>query len=154
MNELILSQLSEQLCRLGSELGFNKTVVRSNGCFPEVYVINKHALQLEVDWHENNLFAYVVFLKHNTLPNESVNYCYGDGQWCRKYLEEVFNIKHPFAKSRTERYSSTYLCNCLEFYSRLITNNSAFLKDFGKGKGPLFTSRQKTAPNLDSQPPF
>ena len=135
MNISILNELSSKLYHLGKMINFPKSFVRSDRYSSEIYIINKHALQLEIDWQENNLFMYVVYLKNEELPYKSVIYIYNDGQWCRKFLEEVYKTKRPLIKNSNRRYSSEYLFDCFEFYMQLIDNNPAILTEFYKSMG-------------------
>lgn len=131
MDKPVLDQLAEGLQKLGEGLGFNTRFMRTNCGVSEIYVVNKHALQLEIDWRENNLFMYAVYLKNNGLPDKGVLYRYGDGHWCRKYLEELYLAKRPIIKDRDRRYSSAYLFDCFTFYTDLISSNTDILKNFG-----------------------
>ena len=132
MDDLILSQLVDRLYEIGKASGFSSPVVRSDRYSSEVYIIKEHALQLEIDWLENNLFMYVVYLKDNKLPDKNVIYSYSDGQWCRKYLEEIYKTKRPRCKNHNKRYAPTYLFDCFDFYNQLISNNPLILTDFYK----------------------
>ena len=131
MDKTALYQLAEGLQKLGESLGFGNQVMRTNCGASEIYVVNRHALQLEVDWRENNLFMYAVYLKNNDLPDKEVLYHYGDGHWCRKYLEEICLVKRPTIKDHDRRYTSAYLFDCFAFYTDLINSNADILKDFG-----------------------
>ena len=146
MKNLILEQISKEFYKLGEELGFKKRVVRHSGPISEIYVLNKHALQIEVDWHENDLFMYVVYLKNKSLPDDSVIYSYDDGHWCRKYLEGIYKAKHPVVKNKNIRYSSEYLLDCFDFYKRLIATNPSILKDFGNGDESIIVNESGDAP--------
>ena len=132
MKNLILNQIADRLYEIGKPLGFSKPIVRSDRDISEIYMINKHALQIEIDWRENNLFMYVVYLKNDELPNKNVTYCYADGHWCRKYLEEVYDSKRPCIKDPSVRYSTDYLFDCFEFYRKLIDGDPIILTDFYK----------------------
>ena len=94
--------------------------------------MNKHALQIEIDWQENNLFMYVVYLKNEVLPDKNVIYSYEEGQWCRKFLEEVYKTKRPQTKDSNRRYSLEHLIDCFEFYMKLINSNPTILAEFCK----------------------
>lgn len=131
MHKTILYRLTEKLKRLCEDLGFSKQVVRINCGVSEIYVVNRHALQLEVDWRENNLFMYAVYLKNNSLPDKEVIYNYGDGHWCKKYLEEIYQVERPIIKDRNRRYSTEYLFDCFAFYAELIKSNTDLIKNFG-----------------------
>ena len=130
MNDLILNQLSEKLYEIGKQMNFSKPIIRSDKYSSEIYIVKNHALQIEIDWQENNLFMYVVYLKDNVLPNRNVVYRYKDGQWCRKFLEEIYRTKRPYVGDRIRRYSSEYLLDCFAFYMQLIHNNPKILTDF------------------------
>ena len=132
MKEHIFNQLSERFCEIGKKLDLTGLIVRGDNYNSEIYIKNNHALQLEIDWHENNLFMYVVYLKNNELPDKNVIYNYEDGQWCRKYLEEIYKTKRPQQKDRSKRYSEQYLFECLGFYEKLIEKNSSVLQEFFK----------------------
>ena len=135
MSDLILNQLSNKLYEIGEEMGFSKPIIRTNRYSSEIYIIKKHALQLEIDWRENNLFMYVVYLKNRLLPDRSVIYNYKDGQWCRKFLEEIYKATRPCIKDHNRRYSAEYLFDCFEFYVQLINRNPIILTEFYKAIG-------------------
>ena len=130
MDKTVLYQLAEELQKLGESLGFSNRVIRTRCGVTEIYVVNRHALQLEVDWRENDLFMYAVYLKNKSLPDEGVLYHYGDGHWCRKYLEEIYLVKRPIIKDHDRRYSSAYLFDCFAFYTDMIKSNTDILKKF------------------------
>ena len=131
MDKKVLCQLAEGLQTIGEGLGFTNRVIRKSLGVSEIYVVNRHALQLEVDWRENNLFMYAVYLKNKGVPDKGVLYHYGDGHWCRKYLEEICVVKRPITKDCDRRYSSAYLFDCFAFYADLINTNKDILKNFG-----------------------
>ena len=132
MNNLIIYQLSNKLYEIGKEMGFSKPVIRSNNHSSEIYVKKGHALQIEIDWKEYELFMYVVYLRDDLLPEESVVYRYKDGHWCRKFVEEIYKTKRPHIKNKDMRYSPEYLFSCFEFYAQLIRNDSTILTKFFK----------------------
>lgn len=132
MKNLILNQIADRLYDIGKPWGFSKPIIRSDRDSSEIYIINRHALQIEIDWRENNLFMYVVYLKNDELPNKNVTYCYADGHWCRKYLEEIYDYKRPCIKDTLIRYSKDYLFDCFEFYRKLIDGDPIILTDFYK----------------------
>ena len=131
MDKTVLYQLAEGLQKLGEDLGFSNRVIRTSCGVSEIYVVNRHALQLEVDWRENNLFMYAVYLENNSLPDKGVLYHYGDGHWCRKFIEEIYLVRRPIIKGHNRSYSSAYLLDCFAFYADLINSNPDILKDFG-----------------------
>lgn len=129
MKDFIISQFIDAFCQLGNKLGYFKHDIRSNNLTTEIYIIKEHALQIEIDWKENDLFMYAVYLKNSSLPDKSIIYEYDDGHWCRKYLEEIYKVKHPKANDAEHRYSEEYLLKCFEFYERLIINNPSALEE-------------------------
>ncbi|MBO5726381.1 MAG: hypothetical protein J6S00_04905 [Clostridia bacterium] len=133
MDELTLNQLANNFCEFSEKLGFSNPIIRSDTYISEIYVLNKHALQIEIDWRENELFMYVVYIRDNMLPNKNVIYNYDDGHWCRKFIEEIYKVKHPQVNKRQDRYSSEYLFNILQFYKKLIGDSPEILVDFLKG---------------------
>ena len=130
MNKCVLNQLTDRLCNIGDKLGFRNITSRTYGYISEIYITNNHALQIEVDWRENNLFMYVVYLKNHSLPNKNIIYRYDDGQWCRKYIEEVYKTKRPVVIDSSNRYSLDYLFTCFDFYEQLINSAPFILKNF------------------------
>lgn len=130
MNDRFLQELTDRLYKIGTALGFRKLRIRTNDRTTEIYLVNNHALQVEVDWRENNLFMYAVYLKDNTLPDKSVIYRYKDGQWCREFLEELYKTKRPPVKDKQRRYTEAYLFDCLTFYEKLIYSNPSILTSF------------------------
>lgn len=130
MRDILLDQLSDRFCELGRALGFTKKHIQTVGNISEIYVINEHAIQLEIDWKENALFMYAVYIKDNRLPDRNVIYNYEDGHWCRKYIEEIYKTKQPRLKDRSRRYTQEYLFDCFDFYAQLINSNPKILLDF------------------------
>jgi hypothetical protein len=135
MKELFLKQLADEFQKIGNDFGFQKLITRSciNGWISEIYVINDHALQIEVDWMEYDLFMYAVYLKDKKLPPELITYRYDDGQWCRKHLLEIYKTKLPakiLKKGKGQRYSIEQLNDFFEFYRQLIYSNPKVLTDF------------------------
>ena len=130
MNKLILNQLADGLYAIGEGKGFSKPIIRTDRYNSEIYIVHKHAIQIEIDWLENNLFMYVVYLENDKLPDKSVIYYYNNGHWCRKFLEEIYGVKRPYAKDSCRRYSPEYLFDCFEFYRQLISSDPVVLMDF------------------------
>ena len=130
MNDLILQELSKQFWELGKSIGFSKIHTRADRYASKVYLINRHALQIEIDWREYDLFMYVVYLKDGELPNENVIYSYDDGHWCRKFIEDIYHTNLPNVKDRNQRYSQKYLFERFERYRALIENDPQILAEF------------------------
>jgi len=80
IDESIIDQLSDKLYEIGKPFGFSKPVVHSDRLITEIYIINTHAIQIEIDWMENNLFMYAVYLFDGNLPESKVIYNYPNGQ--------------------------------------------------------------------------
>lgn len=123
----VLELLKVEMNELCSELGCLKQIVRTNKYSSEIYIMNNHAIQLEIDWREYELFMYAVYLGNDALLDNSVIYSYPDGQWCRKFLEEIYKVKRP---QITNSYTDEYLLECFEFYKKLINSNPKILNDF------------------------
>ena len=130
MNEVILEQLAQKLYELGREWGFSAPIVRTDGTISEIYIVKDHALQLEIDWRENDLFLYAVYLRDGELPGKSVIYSYPDGHWCRKYLEEICHTKRAVVRDRERRYSEEYLFERFDFYVQMIRKHREHLAEF------------------------
>lgn len=130
MNDTIIIELAEKFYRLGEKLGFTKWFTRSDSYSHEIYVLNGHALEMEIDLRENELFIYAVRLYNEALPDESVIYRYDNGEWCRKFLEEIYEAKRPQIKDVSKRYSEGHLLDALDFYARLIEENPEVLSEF------------------------
>lgn len=126
-NSDILELLKVKMSELCSELGCIKQFVSTNKYSSEIYFMNNHAIQLEIDWREYELFMYAVFLDNGSIPDKSVIYKYPDGRWCRKFLEEIYKVKRP---QIANSYTDEYLLECFEFYRELIENNPKVLNDF------------------------
>lgn len=131
MDKHILKQLSDRFSEIAKEQGFDKLVVHSfNYWLSEVYAVKTHALQIEIDWREKNLYMYAVYLKNTKLPDKNVIYKYSDGHWCRKYLEEIYATKRPRKIADNKTFSLDHMFDVLEFYAQLIKNNPQVVKEF------------------------
>jgi hypothetical protein len=118
--------LANRFRALGTELGLTKCRTRRVGQITELYLYGRHALQMEIDWRENELFVYAVRLCDGKLPGPDVVYRYRDGSVCRTFLEEVYHAKRPVQPIRREEH----LLQCLEFYEALIHRDSGVLLRF------------------------
>ena len=130
MDAMLLAELTDAFQDIGSQFGFMNIVVKSNKDYTDIYLVDKHALQIEIDWREFNLFMYVVYLKDGKLPNKNIIYRYNDGHWCRKYLEEIYRTKRPKAPPPPHRHSSDYIRSVFRFYEQLISKNNGILRKF------------------------
>ena len=118
--------LTNRFRALGTALGLTKCRTRRVGQVTELYLYNRHALQMEIDWRENELFVYAVRLCDGKLPGPDVVYRYRDGSVCRTFLEEIYHAKRPMQPNRREEH----LLRCLEFYEALIHRDSGVLLRF------------------------
>ena len=134
MQEEIVQQMSDKLWEIGKQFGFDRLEIRSPGWWgTDIYVINKHALQIKIDWRENAVFMYAVYLRNGELPDKGILYNYPDGQWCRKSLSVIYKaeIKYPKKyKNIKLQLSNEYLFFRFNFYMQLIQNDPATLKAF------------------------
>ena len=118
--------LTNRFRALGTALGLTNCRTRRVGQITELYLCDRHALQMEIDWRENELFVYAVRLCDGKLPGSDVVYRYRDGSVCRIFLEEVYHAKRPMQPNRREEH----LLQCLEFYEALIHRDSGVLLRF------------------------
>ena len=118
--------LTNRFRALGTALGLTNCRTRRVGQITELYLCDRHALQMEIDWRENELFVYAVRLCDGKLPGPDVVYRYRDGSVCRIFLEEVYHAKRPMQPNRREEH----LLQCLEFYEALIHRDSGVLLRF------------------------
>lgn len=134
MKEYLLKEISMKFYEFIKKFGFSQPKIQSNSNSSKIYYLfNKHALQIEIDWREYQLYMYIVYLKNEKLPPNGIIYSYKDGHWCRKYVEEIFLI-HPHTCSCTKKHNpEQILYDTLQFYIDIINNNSVKLLDvFGK----------------------
>lgn len=132
MNKQVLNRLTQEFYVFGKRIGYGEPIVKSKGTISEIYILGSPAIQVEVDWYENNLFMYAVNIRYDRIPDEDVIYTYPDGQWCRKYIEELYRVKRPPVTDKNRRYSPEYLYDCLEFYIKLIEHDPSVLKNILK----------------------
>ena len=132
MNKQVLNRLTQEFYAFGKTMGYGEPIVKSKGTISEIYILGSPAIQVEVDWYENNLFMYAVNIRYDRIPDEDVIYTYPDGQWCRKYIEELYRVKRPPVTDKNRRYSPEYLYDCLEFYIKLIEHDPSVLKNILK----------------------
>lgn len=124
----MMSQLEERFRALGTVLGLTKFKTRRDRYSTELYLYDRHALEMEIDWRENTLFFYAVHLRGGKLPGTNIIYRYSDGQPCRTFLEDIYHAKRPTVKDHRERYSEAHLMECFMFYERLISSEPEVLR--------------------------
>ena len=130
MRDSIVKELMIKFSEFGTSLGFSKPIVRSCCNISEMYIVKNHAIQIEIDWNEYDLYMYVVYLREQQLPSINVVYKYDDGHWCRRYLEDLYQVKRNYCNDRNKRYSSGYLFERFDYYINLVNSNCAVLMDF------------------------
>lgn len=131
---VIERHLFETLAEIGGPLGLNKTRIKKERNITSYYVIGINALEIEVDWHENVLFLYVVRLLNGKLPNNGIVYKYDDGSWCRKYVDDIYKIKNPLYQS-PNRTKPAFLLELLLYYKNLIKSSPNVLQPYLVDKG-------------------
>lgn len=124
----MITQLEERFCALGTVLGLTKFRTRRERLSTELYLYERHALEMEIDWRENELFFYAVRLRGGKLPGTNTVYRYSDGQPCRTFLEDIYHAKRPAVKDRRERYSEAHLMESFAFYERQIVSDPEVLR--------------------------
>lgn len=139
MQKKVIRQLSKRLRKIGKELGFRKLKIRSRpwGKYllgsSRIYVINKHALEIHIDWRDFCLCAYGVYLRNGELPDKHVIYNYPDGEKCRTFLTEIYKTKITYPKKYKNikfQLSPEFLFYQFDFCMQLIQNDPATLKAF------------------------
>ena len=118
-----------EFSKIGNIFGLRNIQIHSKRNITSIYLIGINALELEIDWHENALFMYVVRLIEGQIPNEDIIYKYDDGTWCRIYIDEVYQKKNPLYKSQ-DRTNSTFLMEIFQYYKNLINSNTLLLRPY------------------------
>ena len=124
----IEKMIIEKYIVLGSEFNLFSIVVQTERDVTSIYIKNTHALQLEINWRENTMFMYVVYLINGEIPQSNVLYQYNNGQWCRKYIEEIYGTNNPMYKSQN-RKKREFLFDLLDYYMTLIRSNPSLLNN-------------------------
>ena len=130
-NKEISNYLKTIFLDFGIEFGFRLHSVQESRYATAIYLNldNNYALELEIDWREYYVFMYIVHLRNNQIPPADVIYSYSDGQWCRKYIEEIYRTKRPMLHKQI-RYQPGFLFSSLEYCISIIRNNPSVLTDF------------------------
>jgi len=127
----MVSELSEKLRELGKEFGFNEFIIQSGTLYDELYVKNKHALMIDIDWRDRFVGLYVVYLKDGKIPKYAVD-AYSDGHWCIKSIMSIYHRTYP-RKSKKESYklpTDDDLYDLFYFPYQLIKDNPEVLRTF------------------------
>lgn len=136
--EKILKRFADRLYELCKDFGFSKPVIRSNVYVANIYVVSKYAkelaIEIQIEWRDKLLEMFVVYMKEEVFPPDTVIYHYDDGQWCRKSFEEIYCTKSP-SMTKKEFWEKSLL-ECLDdgfdFYANLIKSNPDILRSFLK----------------------
>ena len=125
LQQVLVNEFSE----IGNLLGLHKIDIHSDNYITSIYLIGTNALELEIDWHENVLFVYIVHLIDDHLPNEDIIYRYHDGPVCRTYIDEVYQKKNPLYCSNN-RTKPEFLLDLFGYYKKLIQSDPAILQPY------------------------
>lgn len=129
-----LTILEKRFRALGTALGLTEYRCRRAGMLTELYLFDRrHALQLEIDWRDNELFLYAVCLRDGKLPVPEVIYRHADGKQCRTFLETVYRKCRPRAETRRNRNEETHFAASFDFYETLILSAPGVLLEFFEG---------------------
>lgn len=123
----VVKEITKRLANLGELFGFSEIAIQSRPYCTDVYVYGKMALQLEFDWRENDLYMYIVRLNKGQFPSEDIIYRYKDGSLCRRYVEDVCNMKRPTITNKKLRYTLDYFYFLIDFYEQVILENKKLL---------------------------
>ncbi|MBP3300207.1 MAG: hypothetical protein J6M34_01730 [Clostridia bacterium] len=118
----IITDAANDLAQFAKAFGFSSPVIKNDGYTTKIYIIKKHAIQFEIDWRELEIFMFVVRLLDNKIPPKNVVYQYENGESCRTYVEEIYQIKNPIYKN-TLRYTESFLSKKKNFYMQLIQSD-------------------------------
>jgi len=118
IQKVLVNEFSE----IGDLFGLINIDIRDAKNNTSIYLVGINALELEIDWHENTLFIYVVRLNDGKIPSEDIIYKYQDGTWCRIYVDEVYQKKNPIYQL-IDRKNPYFLLELLQYYKRLIKSN-------------------------------
>ena len=127
----MISDLSEKLRELGKEFGFNEFIIQSGTLYDELYVKNKHALMIDIDWRYRFVGLYVVYLKDGKIPQYAVD-SYPDGHWCIKSIMSIYHRSYPL-KNKKDRFkisTDEELYERFYFSYQLVKDNPEVLRTF------------------------
>ena len=123
----LLEEFAQKFLDLGKFLDFSKYEIKTECQSSSIYLLkdsnNKYSLQLEIEWRECDCFLYLVRLENGKIPKEFF-YAYKNGEWCRKYIEDIYSKKNSvYIEKSSMRYTKEFLECKFEFYAHLIQNN-------------------------------
>lgn len=122
----IKKMLVNGFSEIGEFLELNSIDIREGKNCTTIYLVGTNALELEIDWHENALFMYIVHLIDGKIPNDDIIYKYDDGTWCRIYIDEVYQKKNPIYKS-INRARPDFLLELFQYYKKLIESDPSII---------------------------
>ena len=128
-NKELQNSLQKIFIEFGAELGLALLAVQESAYTTSIYLSGSFTLELEIDWHEYNICVYAVKLRDNRIPPKDIIYTYKDGQWCRKYIEEIYHTQRPVIHKQM-RYQPKFLFDSLKYYISLISNEPMTLLSF------------------------
>ena len=121
----LLEDLTQRLLELGNSFNFSNLKVETECQSSNIYLLNgaKYSLQLEIEWRECDCFLYVVQLDNGKIPLDFY-YKKSNGEWCRKYVEDIYEIKNPVYKENTNLKNTSDFIKCkFDFYFQLLQRN-------------------------------
>lgn len=122
----IKRKLVNGFSEIGEILGLNSIDIREDKNSTSMYLVGTNALELEIDWHENVLYMYIVHLIDGKIPSDDIIYKYDDGAWCRIYIDEVYSKKNPICKL-INRTRPNFLLELFQYYKKLIESDPSRL---------------------------
>lgn len=127
----LLERLTQRFIELGKSFEYSKSKVKSECQSSNIYLLNdnKYSLQLEIEWRECDCFLYVVQLENGKIPKDFY-YSNSNGEWCRKYIEDIYVIKNSvYTENANLKNTSDFIEHKFDFYAQLIQNNPQPLKE-------------------------
>lgn len=116
----IINKVIASFRQFDKKFEFEQLKITTDHDITNIYLLNGCALQIEILWREYDLFLYLVNIVEKEIPDNGI-YNYDNGQWCRKYIEDIYKIKNPIYKSKKElRYTETFLDLKIEFYKQIL----------------------------------
>lgn len=128
----LLDKVTQSFVELGNFLGYSIMKEKSECQSSNIYLLDdnkKYSLQLEIEWRECDCFLYVVRMEDGKLPKDFY-YANENGEWCRKYIEDIYVIKNPvYIEYVNLKGTGDFIERKFDFYNQLIQNNFQPLKD-------------------------
>lgn len=128
----LLDKVTQSFVELGNFLGYSIMKEESECQSSNIYLLDdnkKYSLQLEIEWRECDCFLYVVRMEDGKLPKDFY-YANENGEWCRKYIEDIYVIKNPvYIEYVNLKGTGDFIERKFDFYNQLIQNNLQPLKD-------------------------